>query len=93
MPTKVYVNKCKWCGVVKESSAPLDKCECCGADEIALTSYEIAGDFPKSYKEQKLEAMAQKKKRNKILLIGGGIILAILALGLAALGLAVFSSL
>jgi hypothetical protein len=86
--TKVYSNKCKWCGVIVDSKKPVEICECCGSSDIASTSYVIEGELPKTHKEQKLEAeLALKEKRRKqkkALLVTLGVGLAV-AVGLLIL--------
>lgn len=69
MATTVYTSKCKWCGVIVDSKKPIEVCECCGSTDIDSISYAIEGEFPKTYKEQKLEAKekAAKARQKKII--------------------------
>lgn len=78
MSTKVYSNKCKWCGVVVDSEDPVKVCECCGSSDIESTSYFIEGRLPKSHKEQMKEIAAKKRNR---LIFWGAIGLGIVGLG------------
>lgn len=74
MGTKIYSSKCKWCGVVVDSKKPVEVCECCGSTDIASTSYVIAGELPKTHKEKKLAAKAERKRN--LILAGIGVAIA-----------------
>lgn len=76
MGTKIYSSKCKWCGVVVDSKKPVEVCECCGSTDIASTSYVIAGELPKTHKEKKLAAKAERKRKRNLILAGIGVAIA-----------------
>lgn len=84
--TKVYSNKCKWCGVTVDSREPLEVCECCGSTDIKSTSYFIEGDLPKTHKELKqLEAEEKAKAKKRLILAITGVVGALAAATATAL--------
>lgn len=74
--TKVYSNKCKWCGMTVDSREPLEVCECCGSTDIKSTSYFIEGDLPKTHKEL---VKAKMKAKNRLIWAIGGVVGALAA--------------